>query len=94
MTLAISYPVLAHSSAPILTSVTHWKHTTILALTCEAVTESKDHSFTQQDKQIYRTLYADILKAINQIQTDFTLDPTRALTTLREVQFQLNQLLQ
>ena len=94
MTTNISYPVLAHASSPVHGSHTDWLHTTILALTCESVTQSKDHSFTRQDKQIYRTLYADLLRAINQIQTDFTLDPTRALTTLRELQFQLNQLLQ
>jgi len=94
MTSSLSFPVLAHSSSPVHGSNTHWLHSTIFALTCESVTESKDHSFTQQDKQIYRTLYADLLRAINQIQTDFTLDPTRALTTLRELQFQLNQLLQ
>jgi hypothetical protein len=94
MTTNLSYPVLAHASSPVHGSNTHWLHSTILALTCECVTESKDHSFTQQDKQIYRTLYADLLKTINQIQADFTLDPTRALTTLRELQFQLNQLLQ
>lgn len=94
MTTTLSYPVLAHSSSPVPASQTHWRHTTILALTVESVTESKDHSFSQQDKQIYRTLYGDTLRFLNEIQAQFTIDPTKALSLLRELQFQLNTLLQ
>ena len=90
----LSAPVLAHSSSPVPGSNTHWNHTTVLAISTNEVTESKLHNFNQSDKQIYRRLYSDFLKCLNEIRGQYQTDPTKALQTLQSLQVELNTLIQ
>lgn len=85
----LSVPVLAHSSSPVPTSKRHWRHSSILAITSEHVTESPEHNFSPQDKQIFRSLYTDILRETRLIQTLFSTDPSKALSNLAELNTQL-----
>jgi hypothetical protein len=92
--IELSVPTLAHSSAPIIGTNSAWMHTSVLAITTEAVTNQKEHNFAPQDKLIFRSLYSDILRVINHIQTTFPTNPTAALQALSQLQTQLNYQLQ
>jgi cephalosporin-C deacetylase-like acetyl esterase len=88
--IQLSVPTLAHSTAPVTGSSTAWLHTSVLAITTEAVTHQKEHNFAPQDKLIFRTVYSDILRVINHIQATFPTNPTAALQTLSQLQTQLD----
>ena len=50
---------------------------------------NEDSTPCPQDKQIFRSLYTDILREIRLIQTLFTTDPSKALSNLAELNNQL-----
>lgn len=90
----ISVPVIAHATRVCPTSPNHYTHTAVLCLSSTEVTNSEAHNFVRQEKQLLHTVYSDILRTTQQIQTLFSTDPSQALFQLSSLNSQLAKAIQ